>query len=159
MKTIKLLLTSVVLVALLSGCSLLYPNMGKPTDGPSPTKTETESPNPTPTETKTETPKPTKSAASVEIMDAYVDEANGIIQVVAQITNFSEDGGTCTVTFSGGGKETSVSGMAESNAANTQCRPLEIALGGIPSGSGVVKVTYESTKHYGVSESTGVVIP
>jgi hypothetical protein len=157
MKNLRILAIAILLVAPVSGCSVLYPNWGKPTDSPTPTATETVTP--TPTETPTETPDPAKAPATVEIMDAYVDSQNGVLQVVAQITNFSEDGGTCTATFTGGGKSTSVTVSAESNAANTQCRIMEIPLGALASGSGSVKVKYDSTAHSGVSTETSVTIP
>jgi PBP1b-binding outer membrane lipoprotein LpoB len=159
MKKLSLLVTATVLVAVLSGCSLLYPNAGKPTDSPKPTETETVTPTVEPTKTETPTPEPTdKAEASVEILDAYVDAPNGVIQVIAQVTNFSEDGGTCTVTYTNGSKKISVSEPAESNAANTQCHPLEINLGGLPAGLASITVTYESTKYYGVSAPSSVTL-
>lgn len=157
MKNLRILAIAALLVASVSGCSLLYPNWGKPTDRPSPT--DTNSPSPTPTETETVGPDPTKAPATVEIMDAYVDSQNGVLQVVAQVTNFSEDGGTCTATFTGADKSTSVTVSAESNAANTQCRMMEIALGALAKGAGTVKVKYDSTDHAGTSTETSVNIP
>ncbi|MFM8927040.1 MAG: hypothetical protein ACKOFA_02425 [Rhodoluna sp.] len=157
MKKITFFASALLLLGVLSGCTLLYPNWGKPTDSPKPTDTQT----PGPTETKTETPKPKptdKAKADVEIMDAYADTPNGVLVVIAQVTNFSEDGGTCKATFNGGGKTVSLTGSAESNASNTQCRPIEIPLGGLPKGAGVVSVTYESTAKYGVSTSFAVTI-
>jgi len=160
MKNLRIAVLAVILAATVSGCSLLYPNMGKPTDSPSPSATETETPTPTPTPTETETPEPTKDPATVEILDAYVDIQGGVLQVVAQITNFSEDGGTCTATFTNDGKSVSVSVKAESNAANTQCRTMEFPLGNLPSGSGVVNVKYDSTSHAGQTTlDMPVVIP
>ncbi|MFM1845715.1 MAG: hypothetical protein RIS19_188 [Actinomycetota bacterium] len=159
MKNLRIALMAVILAATVSGCSLLYPNMGKPTDSPSPTATETETPEPTVTPTETETPEPTKDPATVEILDAYVDTQNGVLQVVAQITNFSEEGGTCTATFTNGSKSTSVSVKAESNAANTQCRTMEFPLGDLAKGAGVVSVKYDSTSHAGESAGSSVVIP
>jgi PBP1b-binding outer membrane lipoprotein LpoB len=159
MKKLPLLVTAVLLALVLSGCSFLYPNMGKPTDSPSPSKTHTKTPTSNPTDTQTSTPTPTdKAAANVEILDAYADTANGVIQVIAQVTNFSEDGGTCTATFTSGSKTVKVSQPAESNAANTQCHPLEINLGGLPAGVGTITVTYESKKYYGVSAPSSVTI-
>ena len=159
MKKLSILLSATLLAAALSGCSILYPNAGKPTDSPSPTKTKTDTPTPEPTETQTPTPTPTdKAEASVEVLDAYVDSANGIIQVIAQVTNFSEDGGTCTATFTSGSKTVKVSAPAESNAANTQCHPIEINLGGLPAGDAQITVTYESKKYYGVSSPSSVTI-
>jgi hypothetical protein len=155
MKKLRFLAVCALLVGTVSGCTLLYPNWGKPTDSPSPTESNT--PDPTNTDTASPTPTPTnKGIAEVEIMDAYVDTANGILQVVAQVTNFSQDGGKCTATFNGGGKTVSVTGTAESNAANTQCRPIEISLTGLPKGAGVVTVTYDSDTKHGVSSSTAV---
>jgi hypothetical protein len=159
MKNLRILAIVSVLAITVSGCSVLYPNWGKPTDSPTPTATDTETPTPTPTETKTETPEPTKNPATVEIMDAFADTQGGVLLVVAQVTNFSEDGGTCTATFTGGNKSTSVTVPAESNAANTQCRTMEIPLGALAKGTGVVTVKYDSTLHSGTSAGSSVVIP
>jgi len=157
MRKLSVLVFSAILIATLSGCTLLYPNWGKPTS--TPTVTDTKSPSPSDSETGTPTTEPTdKANAVVEIMDAYVDTPNGILQVIAQVTNFSEDGGTCTLTFTGGGKTVTVSAQAESNAANTQCRPLEIALGQLPKGAGSVTVTYDSETKHGVSTASPVTI-
>lgn len=147
-----------ILTISVSSCSVLYPNWGKPTDKPSPTVTDTETPSPTPTDTPTETPDPTKDPATVEIMDAYVDTQAGVLQVVAQVTNFSEDGGSCTLTFTGGNKSTSATVTAESNAANTQCKTMELPLGVLAKGVGKVTVKYDSTTHSGVSPETSVTI-
>ena len=158
MKNLRVIALAAILAFTVSGCSILYPNWGKPTDSPKPTETKTTPPGPT--DTGTPTPDPTdKGAATVEIMDAFVDSPNGIILVVGQVTNFSEDGGTCSATFNGGGKTVTVSAAAESNAANTQCHPLEINLSGLPKGAGVITVTYDSTKNHGVSKATAVTIP
>lgn len=159
MKNLRILVIVALLTATVSGCSILYPNWGKPTGTPTPTATDTETPTPTPTDTQTETPNPTKDPASVEIMDVYVDSQNGLLQVVAQVTNFSEDGGTCTAKFTGGGKSTSITVSAESNAANTQCRTMEISLSGLAPGPGTVTVKYDSTAHSGISSETSVTIP
>jgi len=158
MKNLRILVLTVMLTSILSGCSVLYPNWGKPTSSPTPSKTKTQSSSPTPTETQTQTPDPTKAAATVEIMDAYVDTQNGVLQIIAQVTNFSEDGGTCQATFEGSGKKATVSVKAESNAANTQCRTMEIALGGLPKGAGTVTVSYDSATHAGTSSQTSVII-
>ncbi len=157
MKNLRILAIAALLVASVTGCSVLYPNWGKPTDKPTPTATDTETPTPTPT--PTDTPDPSKGPASVEIMDAYVDSQNGVLQIVAQITNFSEDGGTCTATFTGGNKSESVTVNAESNAANTQCRMMELPLGVLAQGTGTVKVKYDSTARAGTSAETTVTIP
>lgn len=158
MKKFRIIALASVLAISVSSCSVLYPNWGKPTDSPSPSVTDTDTPSPTPTQTDTETPEPNKQPATVEIMDAYVDTQGGVLQVVAQVTNFSEDGGTCTATFSGGGKSTSVTVGAESNAANTQCRTMEIPLGVLAKGMGSVTVKYDSAIHSGISTETSVTI-
>ena len=157
MKKLSIFVSFAILLGVLSGCTLLYPNWGKPTS--SPTKTDTESPKPTDTESTAPTPTDTnKAKADVEIMDSYVDSANGVLQVIAQVTNFSEDGGKCILTFNGGGKTSTITVTAESNAANTQCHPMEIPLSGLPKGSGVITVTYDSSKYHGISSSTPVTI-
>lgn len=159
MKKLPLITTAVLLVAVLSGCSLLYPNWGKPTENPGPTKTKTDTPKPDPTDTQTSDPTPVdKGDAIVEVIYAFVDSPNGVIQVIAQISNVSEDGGTCTATFTSGSKTVKVTQPAESNAASTQCHPLEINLGGLPAGEGSITVTYESKKYFGVSAISSVTI-
>ena len=157
MKKLSVFISSTILLLVLSGCTLLYPNWGKPTSTP----TNTDSTSPAPTDTQSTTPTPTdttKGQADVEIMDSYVDTANGVLQVIAQITNFSEDGGKCILTFNGGGKTSAITVTAESNAANTQCHPMEIPLGGLPKGAGIITVTYDSSKYHGISSSTPVTI-
>jgi hypothetical protein len=92
-------------------------------------------------------------------MDAYVDTQNSSLQVIAQITNFSEDGGNCIATLTSGGKSNSVTVTAESNASNTQCRMMEFALGNVAKGSARLIVKYESTTHSGLSQEMTVAIP
>jgi PBP1b-binding outer membrane lipoprotein LpoB len=159
MKNFKILVSALVLVLVLTGCTLLYPNWGKPTDSPKPSDSKTSTPTDSPTDSQTPDPTDTnKGVATIEIMDSYVDNANGVLSVIARVTNFSEDGGTCTLTFKSGTKTQSVTVNSESNAANTQCRAMEIPLSKLPVGAGSITVTYDSAKNHGISDSTPVTI-
>jgi hypothetical protein len=48
---------------------------------------------------------------------------------------------------------------AESNVTTTQCFPMELSLSGLPKGTALVTVTYESQTHFGVSVGRSVLIP
>lgn len=145
------------LALLLSGCSLIYPNWG--TDQNPSTSQSAE---PTPSATASESASPSASAktlAAVEIVDSVVDATAGVVSVVAQITNFNEDGGTCTLTILAGTESKTVSVRAESNVTTTQCFPMELSLSGLPKGTALISVTYESQTHFGVSAGRSVLIP
>ena len=141
----------------LSGCSLIYPNWG--TDqNPSTSQSAEPSDSASPTESASPTTS-VKSPATVSIDDAFVDATAGVVSVLAQITNFNEDGGTCTLTVEAGGQSKTMTVKAESNVTTTQCFPMELSLSGLPKGTALVTVTYESATHFGVSAGRSVLIP
>lgn len=157
MKKIIALVAATGLAFLLSGCSLIYPNWGtdqNPSTSQSAQPTESTSTEPTPTATAS-----TKGAASVSIDQVNVDATAGFLSVVAEVTNFNEDGGTCTLTVQAGNQSKTMSVKAEANVTTTQCFPMEISLSGLPKGTALVTVTYESTAHYGVSAGRSALIP
>ncbi len=80
------------------------------------------------------------------------------IFAVGTVDNFSEDGGTCTLNFVGGGKTASISGKAESNASSTQCYALTLSTANLPKGNAQVSITYDSATNHGVSDSQSVTI-
>ena len=157
MKKIASIAVAAALALTLSGCSLLYPNWGT-TQNPStsqsaePSQSASETAEPTPTSS-------TKGEAKVEIDMASVDATAGVVSVVAEVTNFNEDGGTCTLTLQAGNQTKKVSVKAEANVTTTQCFPMELSLSGLPKGTALVSVTYESAEHYGVSAAQSVLVP
>jgi hypothetical protein len=157
MKKIIALVAASGLALMLSGCSLIYPNWGtdqNPSTSQSAQPSESASGTPTPVETTS-----TKGEATVVVDQANVDATAGFLSVVAQVTNFNEDGGTCTLTVQAGNQSKTMSVKAESNVTTTQCFPMEISLSGLPKGTALVTVTYESAAHFGVSAGRSVLIP
>ncbi|MDE2409103.1 MAG: hypothetical protein KGL72_02215 [Actinomycetales bacterium] len=143
----------------LSGCSMLYPHWGAtdfPTDGP--TSTNTSAPTPTNSASPTQSSVPVQ-AAKVQLMQVQVDATAGVIDVIAQITNVSEDGGSCTITVVSGSTNKQQTVRAESNVDTTQCFPMELGLNGLTSGTGTVTVTYKSAGYVGSSLSQAITIP
>jgi hypothetical protein len=146
----------------LSGCSLLYPNWNttaNPSDSASASASSSTSPSASASATPTPTPTVARAKAQISLLDSGVDTAGGVVFGVAEVTNVVEDGGTCTLTFIGAGKTKTVSGKAESNATDTQCHPLQIALAGLPKGAGLITISYDSPTHTGTSAAVAVTIP
>jgi hypothetical protein len=48
---------------------------------------------------------------------------------------------------------------AEPSSDYTQCFPIEFPLADLPSGNGIVTVSYESASHFGLSPASSVVVP
>ncbi len=166
MPRFRTFLTAAATLTLLTGCSVFYPNWGAEglpeeeitSESPTPEETPTETESAEPTETPTETAKP-KIQVGVEILMAVVEPEIGVLTVVAQVPRVSESDGKCTVRFLGGSVEKSLQVAAEPSSDYTQCFPIEIPLADLPSGNGVVTVSYESKLHIGESAATSVVIP
>jgi hypothetical protein len=160
------------LLLTLTGCSVFYPNWGA-TSLPEPV-TESQSVAPeetaseeTPTEEvtpeETATPEETKEPiirkeVTVEIIMAVAEPAVGVFTVVAQIPNLTETGGKCIFKYLGNGVTKTKEVKAEPSSEYTQCFPIEIPLKDLPSGNGVVTVSYESEGHFGTSAPSSVVI-
>lgn len=174
MKTGILKAAAVVTLALfacttVTGCSLLYPHAGAttfPTDEPTKKPTKTAKPKPTASESETPSasPSPTKTVkpkkpATVQIDDASVDADNGVINVIAQVTDVFEDDGKCTLVVKSGKTSKNLTVKAETNVSTTQCFPMEIDLAGLKSGDATATVTYESKKYLGTSDTWELVIP
>jgi hypothetical protein len=166
MPRFRTFLTTAATLTLLTGCSVFYPNWGAEglpeeeitSETPTPEQTPTETQSAEPSETPTETAKP-KIKVGVEILMAVVESEVGVLTVVAQIPRVSESDGQCTVRFLGGSVEKKVQVAAEPSSDYTQCFPIEIPLADLPSGNGVVTVSYESELHIGEFAATSVVIP
>lgn len=99
------------------------------------------------------------SKVDVEIYSAMVYQEEGILEVIAQGIGFVEDGGSCTLRFLSGETEKTMTVSAGSSSDYTQCSPIDLSLADLPSGTGVVSVSYESSLHAGTSSPYSVVIP
>lgn len=177
MRRLLLVSSALLLSATLSGCSAFYPNWGAtglpeepevtqtqtPTEDPTPTPTETEPAAPEPTETPseepTEEPAVERIQTQVEIIMAIAEPDFGVLTVVAQVPGIAEAGGKCTMRFLGSDTEATFEVRAEPSSDYTQCFPIEFPLSELPSGNGIVTVSYESELHYGTSPASSVVIP
>jgi len=161
---------------LLTGCSVFYPNWGatelpeEPTLSATPTETETVTAEPEPTvseekqsaepePTETEEPLVERVQTEVTIIMAVAEPDFGVLTVVAQVPGLSEAGGLCKMRFIGSDVERELEVRAEPSSDYTQCFPIEFPLSDLPSGNGVVTVSYESELHFGTSPATSVVIP
>jgi hypothetical protein len=154
-----IIVTTLVAVATLAGCALFYPNLGS-NESPS----DPQNPTPTPSET---TPEPTESkspsAAPKELAKprlVFYEIAGANLQIIAEVVNFAEDGGACSVTVYSGNTPVAMEKVsAEHNVTTTQCFPVLIPLSKVPKGIGQVVIGYESEKYQGESEKFEVIIP
>lgn len=162
-------------IALLSGCSIFYPNWGATSLPEEPAIVSTESalaesesaaeaePTESATETaqpeETETQKPEPKKTAVELIMAVVEPELKILTVVAQLPNVSDEGGSCTFRFQAGDFEKKLTVKAEPSATYTQCYPIEVPLSQLKSGAGLVTVSYKSDLYVGTSAATSVDIP
>jgi hypothetical protein len=90
----------------------------------------------------------------------YTDTSAGLLNVVAEVTNFAEDGGSCTLSYYKGTTATAVATVkAERNVTSTQCFPFNVNFSAVPKGNLELIVKYESANHFGESEKFGVTIP
>ncbi len=157
MKKIASVIVATALAFGLSGCALLYPNWDtnlnpETSQSAEPTESASESASASPTSAP-------KSKASVRISDAYSDASAGMLSVVAEVTNVTQDGGTCTLILQNGNTTKRLPFKAEANVNTTQCHPMDVPLTGLTKGTALVSVEYESSTHFGVSAAQSVVIP
>lgn len=177
MRRFLLAATALLLGATLTGCSAFYPNWGATglPEEPEVTSSETSEPvetatsetTPTtepetteePSEEPTQEPEIERVQTAVEIIMVIPEPDFGVLTVVAQVPGIAESGGTCIMRFIGGDREASMEVRAEPSSDYTQCFPIEFPLDDLPSGNGLVTVTYESERHFGSSAASTVVIP
>ena len=157
MKKFASILVATAVVLSLSGCSLLYPNWEtdqSPGTSQSATPSESSSENPSASPTAVN-----KTKATVRIDDAYADATAGVISVIAQLTNIAQDGGTCTLILQVGTTTKRLPFKAEANVTTTQCHPMELPIAGLPKGTALISVEYDSANYFGVSPAQSIVIP
>jgi hypothetical protein len=163
MKRLLVAIGAASLALSLTGCDMFYPNWGQKTP-PIGTPSASDLPSELPSESASVLPSesaspstPVKQVAKINILQSSVDSSG--ISVVAEAQNFSEDGGSCTLTYTNGSVKKSVTVKAEANATDTQCFPMTLPLSGLPKGPGLVTVSYSSTTHLGSSAAIAVTIP
>ena len=153
---------TVLAATALSGCTLLYPNWGtdvSPSDSAAPSASSTPTESPVTTESPSASATPSKKSAEVLVTDSGIDSSLGAVYAVVEVTNVAENGGMCTLSFTGVGTSKMVTAKAEANVNRTECYPLRISLAGLPKGAGFLTVSYESESSFGQSKSIGVVVP
>jgi hypothetical protein len=150
----------------LTGCTLFYPNSGDPEDALEPTNSTSEAPvEPTsPEGSATSSPSPSPSVsptmAPAVLQILYTDTSAGVLNVVAEVTNFAEDGGSCILSSYKGSTATVIATVkAERNVTSTQCFPFNVDFSAVPKGALVLTVSYKSENHLGESEKFEVTIP
>jgi hypothetical protein len=123
---------SVAALVALAGCTLFYPNNDQnqdpvaqtsltPSAFPSPTESAEPEPSPSPSPSVAST----KAAAKIQVL--YSDTSQGFLEVIAEVTNFAEDGGQCTlISYSGNTSKVVGTFQAESNVGTTQCFPIKV---------------------------------
>jgi uncharacterized protein YceK len=159
MKKIALVLVATAITLSLSGCALLYPNWGT-TQSPGTSASAQPSQSASSSASASATPTtPSKAKATVQIDDASSDATAGTISVIAEVTNVAEDGGTCTLILQAGNTTKRVDFKAEANVNTTVCHPMTIPLTGLPKGTALVSVQYQSAGYQGLSAAQSVVIP
>ena len=146
----------------LTGCTLFYPNSGSPEDLLEPTSEVSEAPaeetNPEASPSPSPSVSPTMAPAILQIL--YSDASGGVLNVVAEVSNFAEDGGSCTLSYYKGATATVLGTVkAERNVTSTQCFPFNIDLASVPKGDLDLTVSYSSENHIGESEKFEVRIP
>ena len=157
MKKIATILATLGMAVTLAGCSLLYPNWGT-TDNPGTSQSAEPSSSSVPSDSTSASPQSTKAAAKVVIDSASIDPGTGVLEVWAEATNFNEDGGQCTLTIQAGNTSKSVTAKASSNVTTTQCYALDISTSGLPKGTGLITVSYDSATYSGTSAGQSIVI-
>ena len=138
----------------LAGCEFLTPNWDalKPTGSPT-TAEPTETPTPTPVPTVD----PKLEEVAVVVLNSSADSSG--IEVVAQVLNLSENGGTCKLTVSQAGTKKVLEVKAEANITDTQCFPMRLPLTGFGSGPATFVVSYVSGTSKGESSVQALSIP
>jgi hypothetical protein len=152
---------SVAALVALAGCTLFYPNNDQNQDPVAQTSL-TPSAFPSPTEEPEPSPSPsvasTKAAAKIQVL--YSDTSQGFLEVIAEVTNFAEDGGQCTlISYSGNTSKVVGTFQAESNVGTTQCFPIKVEFSSLTKGTSTVAVVYESNAYIGESERFEVNVP
>jgi hypothetical protein len=164
MKKAFIVALSLATALVLTGCTLFYPNSGSPEDLIDPTVSATDAPAEETASEESASPSPSPSVsptmAPALLQILYTDTSGGVLNVVAEVTNFAEDGGSCILSYYQGATATAVGTvMAERNVTSTQCFPFNVDFSKVPKGAIELTVSYSSENHLGESEKFEVIIP
>jgi len=100
---------------------------------------------------------PPPSSASVFISDAT--QYGDTVEVRAYVSNVTENGGTCTTTFTQGTRSFSVDTHAFMDASSTQCGAIDVARSKFATaGTWSVSVKYTSPSITGESEASSLTV-
>jgi hypothetical protein len=167
MKRILIAGFSVAALVALAGCTLFYPNNDQNqepvaqtslTPSAFPTPAESAEPEASPSPSPSPSVASTKAAAKIQVI--YSDTSQGFLEVIAEVTNFAEDGGQCNlVSYSGNTSKVVATFKAESNVGTTQCFPIKVEFSSLTKGTSTVAVAYESNAYSGESGRFEVNIP
>lgn len=151
----------------LAGCTLFYPNSGTPTDelidpnasaSVAPGEENSQGEATSPTNSPSPSVSPTMAAAVLNIL--YTDTSAGVLNVVSEVSNFAEDGGSCILSYYQGETATAIATVkAERNVTSTQCFEFNVSFSGLPKGTVSLTVSYKSDNHIGESQKFEVIIP
>jgi hypothetical protein len=98
------------------------------------------------------------AAAVLNIL--YSDTSAGVLNVVSEVSNFAEDGGSCILSYYQGETATAIATVkAERNVTSTQCFEFNVSFSGLPKGTVSLTVSYKSDNHIGESQKFEVIIP
>ncbi len=103
-------------------------------------------------ERKTSDTKTNDNGKKVAIPYVYINQNDKIVIVGARITNFKEEGGSCTYTISKGSESKSYTKEVIPDAKATVCEALQLNKDELSSGEWSVIVRYESSTAEGQSE-------
>ena len=162
MKKAFIVALSLATALVLTGCTLFYPNSGTPEDTVEPTASTSQAPaeETSPAESPSPSPSVSPTMATALLQILYTDTSAGVLNVVAEVSNFAEDGGSCTLSYYKGAAATAIATVkAERNVTSTQCFPFNIDFASVPKGNLELTVSYSSENHIGESEKFEVTIP
>jgi hypothetical protein len=162
MKKAFIVMLSLATALSLTGCSLFYPNSGSIEDGFAPTSDASEAPaeSSDPEQSASPSPSVSPTMAPAQLGIIYSDASGGVLNVVAEVSNFAEDGGSCTLSYYKGSTATVLETVkAERNVTTTQCFPFNVDLASVPKGALQLTVSYLSENHIGESDKFEVNIP
>jgi hypothetical protein len=157
----------------LAGCTLFYPNAGTPIDellnptssasvapGEETSQGEATSPSASPSSSPSASPSVSPTMAAAVFVIQETDTSGGDLYVRAEVTNFVEDGGSCTLSYYQGTTATAITTVkAERNVTSTQCFPFFVSFSTVPKGKLALTVSYKSDNHIGESQKFEVTIP
>lgn len=95
--------------------------------------------------------------AEVNVSITFVEASGSSLRAAAIVENIIEDGGTCVLNATSGGRTASAEGSGIGTARSVSCAGgLEIPVGELPAGGWNVTVSYDSERYIGVSAPVDV---